>query len=108
MFRRTEQARTLLCKDNKGNILTEKQQVLERWKCYFNEALNRELPPDHANSRYEIESLNEELEIRPLTYNEVKEIIHKLRNNKAPGPDNIISELIKGGGQKLENRIYIS
>jgi len=81
--------------------------VLERWKRYFNEALNRELPPDHVNSRYEIESLNEEVEIPPPTYNEVKEIIHKLRNNKAPGPHNIISELIKEGGQKVENRIYI-
>jgi len=59
-----------------------------------------------VNSRYEIESLNEEVEVPPPTYNEIKEIIHKLRYNKAPGPDNIISELIKEGGQKLENRIY--
>ena len=80
--------------------------MLEKWKRYFNEVLNRELPPDHANSRYEIESLKEEVEIPPPTYNEVKEIIHKLRNNKAPGPHNIISELIKEGRQKLENRIY--
>ena len=44
-FRRTEQAGTLLlCKDDKGNILTEKQQVLERWKRYFN-PLNPELNP---------------------------------------------------------------
>jgi hypothetical protein len=36
-FRKTEQAGTLLpCKDDKGNILIEKQQVLKRWKHYFN------------------------------------------------------------------------
>jgi hypothetical protein len=51
--------------------------------------------------------LNEEVEIPPPTYNEVNDIIQKLRNNKAPGPDNIISELIKGGGQKLKHRIYM-
>jgi hypothetical protein len=36
MIRKTEQAGTLLlCKVDKGNVLTEKQQVLERWKHYF-------------------------------------------------------------------------
>jgi uncharacterized protein YdcH (DUF465 family) len=51
--------------------------------------------------------LNEEVEIPPPTYNEVNDIIQKLRNNKAPGPDNIISELIKEGGQKLKHRIHM-
>jgi hypothetical protein len=95
-FRKREQAEILvLCKDNKGNILIEKQQVLERWKHYFIEVLNRELTPEHTNSKHETENLNEEVEIPPPTYNEVNDIIQKLRNNKAPGPDNIISELIK-------------
>jgi len=74
--------------------------VLERWKHYFNEALNRELTPEHMNSKHEAENLNEEVEIPPPTFNEVSDIIQKLRNNKAPGPDNIISELIKEGGRK--------
>ena len=107
MFKTTEQAGTLLlCKDDKGKVLTEKQQVLERWKHYFNEALNRELTPEHTNSEHEAENLKEEVEIPPPTHNEVRDIIQKLRNNKAPGPDNIISDLIKGG-RKLKHRIYM-
>jgi hypothetical protein len=51
--------------------------------------------------------LNEEVEITPYTYNEVNYIIQKLRYNKVPGPDNIISELIKEGGQKLKHRIHM-
>ena len=51
------------------------------------------------------ENLNEDAEIPPPTYNEVNDIIQKLKNNKAPGPDNIISELIKEGGPKLKHRI---
>jgi hypothetical protein len=46
-------------------------------------------------------------EMPPSTYNEINGIIQKLRNNKAPGPDNIISELIKEGGQQLKHRIFI-
>jgi hypothetical protein len=79
--------------------------VLGRWKQYFNEVLNRELIPKHKNRKHETENLNEEVEIPPPTYNEVNNTIQKLRNNKAPGPDNIISELIKEGGQKLKHRI---
>jgi hypothetical protein len=88
------------------NILIEKQQVLERWKHYFSEALNRELAPD-MNSEREMENLNEKVEIPPPTYNEINGVIQKLRNNKTPGPDNIISELIKEGGQRLKHRIYM-
>jgi len=59
------------------------------------------------NSEHEAENLKEEVEIPPPTYNEVSDIIQKLRNNKAPGPDNIIAELIKEGGRKLKHRIYM-
>jgi len=50
-----------------------------------------------------MENLNEKVEILPPTYNEINGTIQKLRNNKAPGPDNIISELIKEGGQQLKH-----
>ena len=57
-FRKTEQAGTLLlCKDDKGNVLTEKQRVLERWKHHFNGALNREQIAEHTNSEHETENL---------------------------------------------------
>jgi hypothetical protein len=45
----------------------------------------------------------EEIEIR--TYKEIKNIISKLKRNKAPGLDCIISELIQSGGYTLKLRI---
>ena len=81
--------------------------MFERWKHQFNEALNQELIPDHMNSEQEMENLNEKEEIPPPTCNEINGIIQKLRNNKAPGLDNIISELIKEGGQQFKHRIYM-
>ena len=106
-FRQAEQAgmSLLVRKDDKGNILIGKQQVLQRWKHYFTEALNRELAPD-MKSEWEMENLNEKVEISPPTYNEINGIIQKLKNNKTPCPDNIISELIKGE-QRLKQRIYM-
>ena len=108
-FGQAEQAgmSLLICKDDKGNILIEKQQVLKRWKHYLSEALNRELAPDMNNEREmeNLENLNEELEIPPPTHNQINGIIQQLRNNKAPGPDSIILELVKEGGQRLKHRI---
>ena len=62
-FRQAEQAgmSLLVCRDGKGNILAEKQQVLERWKHYLSEALDRELAPD-MNSEREMENLNEKVD----------------------------------------------
>ena len=88
-----------------GNVLTEKQQVLERWKQYFKEVLNNELTSEHTDRDIEIKILNEDVELLPPTYNEVSNIIRKLKNNKASGPDNIVPELVKGG-QKLKHRIH--
>jgi len=47
-----------------------------------------------------------EIEIEPPTYKEVSDIIIKLKENKAPGTDNIPAELIKYGGYILKHRMY--
>ena len=75
--------------------MTEKQQVLERWKKYFKDVLNNELTSEHTDREAEIKNLNEDVDIWPPTYNEVSNTIRKLKNNKAPGPDNIVPELIE-------------
>jgi hypothetical protein len=46
-----------------------------------------------------------ETEIEQPTYKEVSDII-KLRENKAPGADNLPAELIRYGGYILKHRMY--
>ena len=40
------------------------------------------------------------------TKEEGKTAVYKLKNNKAPGPDGIPSEILKEGYKNMENRIY--
>lgn len=47
----------------------------------------------------------EELSIEPPMKEEIRRAIRKLKNNKAPGIDNIPGELIKYGGEVLLSRL---
>jgi hypothetical protein len=40
------------------------------------------------------------------TYNEVKNIIIKLKSHRSPGPDNVPEELLKNGGALFKSRIF--
>jgi len=53
-----------------------------------------------------IEASAQEQCIEEPNTQEVREVIKELRNNKAPGGDNICTELVKYGGDKLIQPIY--
>jgi len=40
------------------------------------------------------------------TLEEIRDIIHSMKNGKAPGIDTITVELIKSTGEKMEQKIY--
>ena len=42
-----------------------------------------------------------------MTEDAVKFFVRKLKDNKAPGEDGILSELIKSGGEALLERIHL-
>src|SRR5579872_100104 len=41
----------------------------------------------------------------PFTANEIKTAVKKLKNNKSPGPDNIVSEMLKNSPEIAYNNI---
>ncbi|XP_076055159.1 uncharacterized protein LOC143033551 [Oratosquilla oratoria] len=87
-----------------GVIATREEEILSCWKKFFKELLNRpepDTPYEEAND----DNINEE-EVREPTINEVGTAIKELKNNKAPGEDGVVGELLKAGGEYLKNKIY--
>jgi hypothetical protein len=77
---------------------------LERWQQYFKELLNFETA--RINSVNIHEGLVNNLEPEEPTYDEINEIITKLKPNKAAGPDEILPEFIKNGGLTLKQKLH--
>ena len=76
-----------------GSLMTTDSDQSERWSTYFEELLNRppvavaQSPVDPVRTRSFKESAP--------TPSEVKAAIKQLKNNKAPGADNIAAEMLK-------------
>jgi hypothetical protein len=88
--------RITMCKDAEGNIMTSKAQILERWVAHFDALLNR-----NFNNRLSNTHTEENNEDFKPTKDEIESVTDKLKNNKAPGIDNIQAELLKHGSQNL-------
>ena len=80
-------------RDKDGNILIKERDIQERWKEHFEEVLNREPPTRQA--RIEKGRVNEEIGIEEISEEEIRSVLRKVKNNKAPGIDNITGEMLK-------------
>jgi hypothetical protein len=60
-------------------------------------------PEQPTHIKIEIEKGKSEVD--PITIEELEEALNKLKNRKAPGPDNLNVELFKDGGLYLKQRL---
>jgi hypothetical protein len=81
--------------------LTEKDDIVNRWKEYFSSILTGNIIEAEQPIYYTVNNYIEE-----PTLEEVQKVIKCLKNCKAPGSDGISAELLKTGGVKLWERIY--
>jgi hypothetical protein len=91
-----------IIKDENGNLIADPQNVLNRWKNFFNQVLN--VHRFHDVRQMDIQTA-EPLVPEPSLV-EVKIVIGKLKSYKSPGTDNIPAELIKAGGETLYSEIH--
>ena len=88
-------------RDANDVIIKDEESRLQRWAEYFEGLLNTDDPEETFDfSAYEV---SEELDINmePPTREELDKAISLLKRNKAPGIDNITSEILKDGGDAV-------
>jgi hypothetical protein len=93
-FKKGYKHRINIKKDESGNLLADRQSVLNRWKNVFNQVLN--VHGVHDVRQMDIHTA-EPLVTEPSIV-EVEIAIGNLKSYKSPGTDNIPAELIKAGG----------
>ena len=113
-------AKLAVIKDEDGKILTESEEIKDRWKRYCEELYaSQELnekddDDDDGDDDGDDDDDDESSEEEPdILLSEVVNAIHHLKNNKSPGPDEVPAELIKHADelgavviQRLCNKIW--
>ena len=75
-------------------MLTNENDVRKRWKEHFCEVLNWADPSEPAEiDTNQIEKLD--IDVTPVTKEEIRWAVRNMKNRKAPGIDNISAELLK-------------
>lgn len=92
-------------KNKEGSIMTDNEQVRDRWKEHFQELLNRPAPTRRYHPSTS-ESLVLDISTEAPTLDEVEKAVSKLKNNKAAGIDNISAELLKAGGRVVLEKLH--
>ncbi|KAL9982087.1 hypothetical protein ACROYT_G010881 [Oculina patagonica] len=80
-----------------GTVITTEEEVLERWKKLFYEVLNVACEETVFPEGCQLDICEEpiEMDTSPFTIEEVRRVISRLKNGKAPGVDNISVEMLK-------------
>ena len=101
-FKKGYQPRTIIVKDDKGELVADPHSIMARWRNYFSKLLN--VHEDNDVRQAEIHTV-EPLVPEPIPL-EVDLAIGKLKNHKSPGIDEIPAELIKAEGRTICSAIH--
>jgi hypothetical protein len=100
-FKKGYQPRINIKKDENDNLIADPQNVLNRWKNFFNQVLNVHVV---LNVR-QMDIHTAEPLVSESSLVEVEIAIGKLKRYKSPGTDQIPAELIKAGCETLYSEI---
>ncbi|XP_062706099.1 uncharacterized protein LOC134287678 [Aedes albopictus] len=101
--------RAEICRDKNGGLLTDRREVIERWKQHFDQHQNgveNVGTGAHGNRGNDDANAAEDGNEPTPILREVQEAIHQLKTNKAAGKDDIAAELINMGPEKLATCLH--
>ena len=84
-----------LIKSEKGIVLSENEEILQRWREYFHEFMNEESP---RCRRDRVQAVVDVSKVEDIRSEEVTKALKKMKNGKAVGRDNIPVEVWKHTG----------
>lgn len=91
--------------DKNGTLLVNDDEIRNRWCEYSKELYNTDLNVD-PSTLDNLWSGQPSEELPNILRSEVEQAIHKLNNGKAVGIDGVASELIKGGGDAVVDKLH--
>ena len=98
-------ARSTVIKDRNGDILTERGEVLERWREYVEEL--------YSDQRGDKPDLGDIEPGPPILRREVEKVVNSMKWRKAEGSDGVVVEMVEAAGEfgirkitDLANTIY--
>ena len=89
-------------KDVGGNVLSVGENVVKRWRDYFDELLNVDdrREADLSDARVPGVNVNARVMLE-VSANDVQKAVKEIKNGKAPGIDGITSKMLKYGGESM-------
>ena len=102
--------KTELIRDFNGEIMGNKQDIMNIWKKYFEQVLNPNINLNadvHHTSAEANEIMEEDSEsIEPPSLEEVKESLERMKPGKAPGEDGLTAEILRAGGEQVISKLH--
>jgi hypothetical protein len=93
-----------MCRAKNGELLTNKNQVLLRWKEPFEEHLNEGSESEQPTRPVDLR--DDGVDIDLPSREEIEGALKHLKNNKAASADSIAAELLKNGGPNLVDELH--
>ena len=98
--------RVNICKKEDGSLISNEEVILDWWVRHFDKLLNRSKDDAYVTfttitSNQISKGKTQDTTDAPTT-EEIETALKNLKNNKAPGTDNIPSELLKFHGDRLK------
>jgi hypothetical protein len=87
-----------------GELLTNKNQVMARWKEHFEEHLNEGSELDQPTRPVNLRDNGVEIDLP--SREEIEGALKYLKNNKTAGADSIAAELLTNGGPNLVDALH--